>query len=152
MILAILAVASHAQDYPAVPGNCNANICAGCVPYLPKSSKPDDMPCGINDIYFPVPVSIVRNDTSAAQELTPKQWLCVPCCISGCGFSDPGSQCNVDIYTYPASGKTDYGCTKCGGSTTRNAGGGSVKTYFEDQSTSSVYQVQNMPWGSKFYR
>ena len=150
LILAILAVASHAQDYPETPGNCNQDTCEGCVPYQPKPGKADDFRCGVNDVYFAVPVSIVRNDTSADQELTPQQWLCVPCCIAGCGFPDAGSQCNVDYYTFPKDGKTEFGCTKCGGDRSKNPAGGSAKTYFEDSSTNSVYKVENMPWGSKF--
>jgi hypothetical protein len=151
LILAILAVASHAQDYPLEPGTCNQDTCEGCIPYLPKAGKADDMRCGIDDVYFAVPTSIIRNDTSANQELTPQRWLCVPCCLAGCGFSDPNSQCNVDVYTYPANGKTDFGCTKCGGATSKNSNGGSVKTYFEDASTNSVYKVENMPWSSEFF-
>lgn len=150
LILAVLAVASHAQDYPEKPGNCNQDTCEGCVPYLPKQGKATDMRCGVQDVYFPVPVSIVRNDTSVAQELTPQQWLCVPCCLAGCGFANANSVCKVDYYSFPTNDKFEFGCTKCVGSTSKNPGGGTVKTYFEDASTNSVYKVENMPWTSKF--
>jgi len=150
LILAILAVASHAQDFPENPGDCNPNTCEGCVTYLPKPGNETDFRCGVEDVYFAVPVSIVRNNTSAAQELTPRQWLCVPCCISGCGFNNGSSVCKNDDYGYPTNGNVEFGCTKCAGSTTKNPTGGTVKSFFEDLSTSSVYKVENMPWTSKF--
>lgn len=145
-IVAFLAVGSRAQSYPDRPGICNLNTCEGCTPFQPKPGKSDDFRCGVDDIYFPVPVSIVRNDTSSNQELVPRQWLCVACCSMGCGFNNAGAKCNVDFYSYKSG--TEYGCSKCGGGTVKNPNGGSTKSFFEDLSTGSVYSVENMLWSA----
>ena len=151
LLVAILAVGCFAQEYPSNRPPCNPDTCEGCGPFQPKGTNPLSLVCGDDDVYFPIPVSIVQNDTSVGQELTTTAWVCVACCTAGCGFSPPGAQCNIRQYNYKPDANNKYGCTNCSGPKVESPDGGSIKTYFKYQSTDAVYKVENMPYTSTLY-
>jgi hypothetical protein len=147
LALLLLAGASRSwgQSLPEKPSQtCDLATCRGCTPFQPPPGKSEDNPCGINNVYFPVPVLVIRNDTSDSQELRSAQWACFACCEFGCGFNDPGSGCGNNKYEYVESAKNQFGCSKCGSGKVKNPSGGAVKTFFENSSTKTVYQVMNM--------
>jgi hypothetical protein len=144
---------ARAQDYPTKrPAACDVNSCAGCEPFQPPRDPRDaggragalTFPCGDDDFYFPVPVLALRNDTSAKQEVTGGQWLCVACCAQGCGYSDAGTACAWRAYGWEEKG--GYGCSKCRGGAGGRFDAGGVKSSLEDASTGLVYGVVNTPW------
>lgn len=100
--------------------------------------------CGVDDVYFPVPILVNRMDTTAGEPLVSQQWACFACCALGCGFDNSGSTCATRNYVYVANGT--YGCTKCGGGDVKNPGAGTVKTSFQDFSTKDVYSVITQPY------
>ncbi len=145
-VVMALASGTLAQELPTErPAGCDGSSCVGCTPFVPKPGKATDYPCGQVDVYFPVPIYVIRNDTSAKRELISRQWACFACCTLGCGFDDPQNTCAYTEYQYEENGK--YGCTKCKGKDAY-VEGGSVKLSFEDLSTSSVYSVINQPYGA----
>lgn len=145
-VLLTLAIGAVAQELPTErPAGCDGSSCVGCTPFVPKPGKAIDYPCGQVDVYFPVPIYAIRNDTSPGKEIIPRQWACFACCTLGCGFDDPQNTCAYTKYEYEENGK--YGCTKCKGKDT-SVQGGTVKLNFEDLSTSAVYSVINQPYGA----
>eukprot|EP00889_Picochlorum_renovo_P005225 jgi/Picre1/32255/NNA_007601.t1 len=145
LLFGVSAVCS--QELPTErPKDCDGSTCKGCTPFVPKPGKAIDNLCGIVDVYFPVPIYVVRNDTSPGQELISQQWACFACCTLGCGFDEPQNTCAYDNYNWE-EGQT-YGCTKCRGGDVLVPNGGNVKTSFADLSTSSVYSVINQPYGA----
>jgi len=145
-VVLALATVVLAQELPTErPAGCDGSKCVGCTPFVPKPGKASDYPCGQVDVYFPVPIYAIRNDTSADKEITSRQWACFACCTLGCGFDDPQNTCAYTKYQYEENGK--YGCTSCKGKDTY-VEGGTVKLNFEDLSTSSVYSVINQPYGA----
>lgn len=75
------------------PKGCDGSSCTGCTPFQPPEGSSKDYPCGINDVYFPVPIYGIRNDTSVGREVESRQWACFACCTLGCGFDDPQNTC-----------------------------------------------------------
>lgn len=135
----------------SMPNSCDPNTCQGCTPFLPPPAIPDDVICGGYDGYFPIPVQITKNDLSSTQDLVPKQWVCLPCCMYGCGFNDSGSKCAEDAYSYKQNiTDNEFGCVKCASSRTKNPNAGYVKTSFQTLSTTNVYSVINQQFSSTF--
>lgn len=153
VILAVLLATCHAslaQEFPSErPYNCNKEACSNCTPFLPPRGKPNEFPCGADDFYFPVPVVVVRNDTSVNQEINAVQWVCYACCAVGCGYDDLGSACAYRAYSFSFTKENTYGCTKCAKGDVRVDNGGDNKLSFEDLSTKLVYSVINQPFSSK---
>lgn len=134
------------QELPTEPPTeCDGSFCEGCTPYKPKADNKNDFPCGFNDIYAPVPVFVLRNDTSPGRELVSTEWICYPCCSLGCGFNQPSNTCAYRAYDWKENEK--FGCTSCKGKDVLVPNGGTVKTSFADRSTEAVYQVINQPYG-----
>lgn len=161
MALRLLALASAltsiitpalAQDLPSErPSNCNRDTCENCTPFMPKTSKAEEFPCDADDFYFPVPVRIVKNDTSINQEEEAVQWVCYACCSVKCGYNDLGSDCRYRAYEYNANNPESnvYGCSECAKEDEIQQEGGSVKLSFENMSTKLVYSVMNQPFQSR---
>ena len=137
--------------YPATNSTCDYKNCTGCDPFEPPQGTPQELLCGYNDIYFPVPTLIVLNDTSPTKELYPARWLCIACCKANCGFNDLGSVCRHRNYRYNASAINTYGCVHCHTKNTLKQYGGTVTTQYMLESTKTVYKTVNLGFGRKFF-
>lgn len=142
--LARPSLAAVLEDLPTErPAGCNTNTCDGCTPFQPPRDTPGIV-CGEDDFYFPVPVLVVRNDTSAQQALVGQQWACVACCTAGCGYDNAGSGCTYRVYKYAAG--EEYGCTKCSAGFGKVNTLNGVKTGLEDLSTGFIYSTITTPY------
>jgi hypothetical protein len=137
--------------YPTNRTACDYNTCTGCAPFEPPPGAPQDLLCGVDDVYFPVPTLILQNDTSPTKELYPVRWLCVACCTVNCGFNNLGSHCRWRNYKYNASATNTYGCVHCSTKGALKQFGGTVTTQFAMQSTKAVYKTINLGYGRKFF-
>jgi len=146
VLMLALAGAGQAQQLPTTkPPGCDGSTCVGCTPFQPPEGSAKKYPCGINDIYFPVPIYVIRNDTSVDRELESRQWVCFACCSLGCGFDDPQNTCEYTKYDWKEGAK--YGCSKCGGKDVATKGG-EVKTSFADLTTNGIYSTLVTEYGA----
>jgi hypothetical protein len=145
--LACTASAQLFEDLPSTrPSNCNSNTYEGCTPFspprFPLTNGPP--PCGEDDVYFPTPLVVVRNDTSSTGKLSGVQWACVACATVRCGFDDSGAACAHR--NYDVGPRENYGCTKCSLGYVKLAATTGVKTNYEDFSTGYTYSVVTTPF------